>query len=67
MDAALKTFELAATVSNTNPDAYYWQGRCYESIGKKEDALNNYVRALALDKNFVQARQAIERLRGSTK
>jgi tetratricopeptide (TPR) repeat protein len=65
MDAALKTFELAATVSNTNPDAYYWQGRCYEAIGKKEDALNNYVRALALDKKFVQARQGIERLRGS--
>ena len=67
MDAALKTFELAATVSNTYPDAYYWQGRCYEAIGKKEDALNNYVRALALDKSFVQARQGIERLRSGTK
>ena len=67
MDAALKTFELAATVSNTYPDAYYWQGRCYEAIGKKEDALNNYVRALSLDKSFVQARQGIERLRSGTK
>jgi tetratricopeptide (TPR) repeat protein len=27
-DEALNTFRMAATVSNTYPDAYYWMGRC---------------------------------------
>jgi tetratricopeptide (TPR) repeat protein len=63
LDAALKTFQLAATVSNTYPDAYFWQGRCYEAIGRRDDALDNYLRALSLDKNFDQAREGIQRLK----
>jgi tetratricopeptide (TPR) repeat protein len=39
---ALKTFNMAVTVSNTDPDAYYWVGRCYEAQHKKVDAINNY-------------------------
>ncbi len=61
-DEALKTFALAARVSNTYPDAYYWMGRCYESIGKKEEARDNYLRALALDKNFKEAKESLKRL-----
>lgn len=62
IDEALKTFALAAKVSNTYPDAYYWMGRCYESIGKKEEARDNYLRALALDKNFKEAKESLKRL-----
>jgi len=62
-DEALNTFRLGATVSNTDPDAYYWIGRCYEAIKKKDDAILNYERAVALDKNFSEAREALQRVR----
>lgn len=62
IDEALKTFALAARVSNTYPDAYYWMGRCYENIGQKEEARENYMRALGLDKKFTEAKDALKRL-----
>jgi tetratricopeptide (TPR) repeat protein len=62
-DEALHSFRMAATVSNTNADAYFWMGRCYEVINRKEEARINYERALALDKNFVEAREALKRLK----
>jgi tetratricopeptide (TPR) repeat protein len=63
-DVAMNTFRMAATVSNTYPDAYYWMGRCYEVIHKTEDAIEYYQRAAALDKNFTEAKEAIKRLKG---
>ena len=62
-DVALNTFRMAATVSNTYPDAYYWIGRCYEAISKKDEALEYYERAVALDKNFTEARDAMKRVK----
>jgi tetratricopeptide (TPR) repeat protein len=62
IDEALKTFSLASRVSNTNPDAYYWQGRCYEISGRPEDARDNYLRAYMLDRNFTEAKSALERI-----
>lgn len=62
IDEALKTFALAAKVSNTYADAYYWMARCFETIGKTEEASENYRRALALDRRFTEAKKALERL-----
>ena len=62
-DVAMNTFHMATTVSNTDPDAYYWMGRCYEVINKKEEAIAYYERAVALDKNFIEAKQALKRLK----
>jgi tetratricopeptide (TPR) repeat protein len=62
IDEALQTFKLASTISPRNPDAYYWQGRCFESIGKKEEAMDNYIRAYSLDRNFKEAKQHIDNL-----
>ncbi|MEJ7736546.1 MAG: tetratricopeptide repeat protein [Chitinophagaceae bacterium] len=64
-DEALKTFALAAKVSNTYADAYYWMGRSFESIGKLNEARDNYERALALDKQFEEAKLALKRLKNS--
>jgi tetratricopeptide (TPR) repeat protein len=61
-EGALGTFRLAVTVSNVNPDAYFWIGRCLEIAGKKEEAILNYEHAVALDRNFSQAQEAINRL-----
>ncbi|MBS1933514.1 MAG: tetratricopeptide repeat protein [Bacteroidetes bacterium] len=62
-DVAMNTFRMAATVSNTNADAYFWIGRCYEAINKKDDAIEYYQKAAALDKNFTEAKDAIKRLK----
>lgn len=61
---ALKTFTMAATVSNTDADAYYWIARCHEATGNMDDAITNYRRALALDETFTEAREALRRLHG---
>jgi tetratricopeptide (TPR) repeat protein len=63
-DEAIKTFQLALTVSYTNADAYYWIGRCCEDIGKKEEALDYYYKALSFDKNLAEAEEGIKRLHG---
>jgi tetratricopeptide (TPR) repeat protein len=60
---ALNIFQMAATVSNTEPDAYFWIGRCYEALGRKEDAAEGYQRALELDHHFVEAQQGLDRLK----
>ncbi len=63
IDEALQTFKLATTISPRYPDAYYWLGRCFEAIGKKEDAMDNYIRAYSLDRKFKEARMRIDSLR----
>lgn len=60
--AAINTFHMALTVSNTDPDAYYWLGRCCEATHRKADAISYYEKTLALDKRFTEAKEAIERL-----
>ena len=62
VDEALQTFKLATTVTPRNPDAYYWQARCYEAIGKRQEAEENYVRALTLDRGFREARERLNKL-----
>lgn len=59
---ALDIFNMAATVSNTDADAYFWMGRCFEATGKRDQAIINYERALALDDSFTEARTALQRL-----
>jgi Flp pilus assembly protein TadD len=59
-NAAIKTFNMAITVTSTDPDAYYWLGRCYESQNRKVDAMNNYRKAISLDKSFTEARQRLD-------
>jgi tetratricopeptide (TPR) repeat protein len=61
---ALKTFNMATTVSNTDPDGYFWMGRCYEAQHKKVDAINNYRKAISLDQNFIEAKQRMDLLDG---
>ena len=60
---ALEVFQMTIKVSNTYPDGYFWIGRCYEATGHKEEALLFYQRALALDKDFTEARERIQRLK----
>jgi tetratricopeptide (TPR) repeat protein len=62
-EEALKIFNLASTVSNTNADAYFWIARCYEAMGKKEESIRNYERAISLDRSFAEAWEGLQRLK----
>jgi tetratricopeptide (TPR) repeat protein len=59
---ALKTFQLAVTITPTYAPAYYWVGKCLEAMGNKVDAKTNYQRAYGLDKSMTEARDAAARL-----
>jgi tetratricopeptide (TPR) repeat protein len=61
-DDALKAFLLANNISATFPDAYYWMGKCQEALGQKTEAKRNYERAYGLDKSFLNAKEAADRI-----
>ncbi|MDB5252940.1 MAG: hypothetical protein JWP27_2109 [Flaviaesturariibacter sp.] len=61
-EAALKSYQLAATISPTFADAYFGVARCLEAMGNKADAKLNYQRAYSLDKSMTEARDAAARL-----
>jgi Flp pilus assembly protein TadD len=61
--AALKSFQLAATITPTFADAYYWVAKCLEAQGNNDDARLNYQRAYELDKSMKEAKDAMERLK----
>lgn len=63
LDSALSIFTLSTTVSNTNADGYFWIGRCHESKGDTKKAIENYERALSLDKNFPEAARRLMALK----
>lgn len=62
-EEALKILRTALTVSNINPDTYYWIARCYDATGKSGLARQYYERALAIDPSYEEAREAMRRLR----
>lgn len=59
---AIKTLNLALTISPKFADAYYWLGKCQEATGLKGEAKLNYQRAFSLDKNLTEAKVAADRL-----
>jgi tetratricopeptide (TPR) repeat protein len=61
-DDALNTFRMAASVSFNYPDAYFWIGRCYEAINKKQEAAQYYQKAILLDRDFTEAKEALKRV-----
>ena len=60
---ALRLSRLANTISATFPDAYYWMGRCQEALGQTTEAKLNYERAYNLDRSFIKAKEAADRIR----
>jgi tetratricopeptide (TPR) repeat protein len=59
---ALKVLETSLFVKKTNEEAYYWMGRCFEKIGKKEEAIQNYQLALQFDPKYIEAKDALGKL-----
>ena len=61
-DEALKVLKRAVTVQNNFDEGYYWMGKCYEKLGKNDDAIRSYQNALLYDKNYTEAREALKRI-----
>ena len=61
-EEALETFELAAKVSPTFAEAYFWMGKTKEAMGKTAEAKLDYQRAYGLDKSLKEAKEAAESL-----
>ena len=59
---ALKVLELSLAVKKENEEAYYWMGRCFEKLSKKEEAIQNYQLALQFDPNYIEAKDALGKL-----
>ncbi len=66
----LKKYSEAATVlqkavmlQNNFDKGYYYLGRCFEKLNKKEDAIQAYQMALTYDPNYEEAKDALARLR----
>jgi tetratricopeptide (TPR) repeat protein len=59
---ALKVFKLSTNVKNSFADGYFWMAKAEEKLNRKEDAINNYKRALALDQSIEEAREGLKRL-----
>ncbi|MDQ6889441.1 MAG: tetratricopeptide repeat protein [Bacteroidota bacterium] len=64
-DAALETLKRAVTIQNNFEEGYYWMGKCYEKLDMKNDAIQSYENALLYDKNFTEAKEALDRLKGN--
>ena len=59
---ALKTLDLSLAVKKTYDEAYYWMGRCYEKLGKKEEAVDNYKMALQISPDYVEPKDALGKM-----
>ena len=59
---ALTTLKRAVTIQNNFEEGYYWMGKCYEKLHQPEDAIQSYQNALLYDKNFIEAREALDKL-----
>ncbi|HRF94195.1 MAG TPA: tetratricopeptide repeat protein, partial [Aggregatilineales bacterium] len=45
-------------------ETYYWQGRALAQLGRNNEAINSFQRALSQNRFFADARQAITELGG---
>jgi len=59
---ALDVFRFASGVNTLYADAYYYQARAYEMMGKKDSAVLRFKQALSLDKSLTQAQEKIQQL-----
>ena len=59
---ALAVLKRAVTLQNNFDEGYYWMGRNYEALKDTASAIASYERALLYDKNYLEAREALEQL-----
>lgn len=60
---AIKQYNLALMQNPNDSQIYYNIAACYEKLGEVNSAINFYNKALKLQPNFIQAQQALKKLR----
>jgi tetratricopeptide (TPR) repeat protein len=61
-EEALQVFSKSTNVSNKFAEGYFWMAKTEEKLNKREEAIANYKRSLALDQGLNEAREALKRL-----
>lgn len=64
---AVTVLDKAVTLRNNFDEGYYWLGRCLEKLNKPTDAIEEYKTALMYAPDYVEAKEALERLGVKTK
>lgn len=62
---AIKVLKRAVTIQNNFDEGYYWMGKCYEKLNKTDEAIQSYQNALLYDKDYIEARQALNQLQST--
>jgi tetratricopeptide (TPR) repeat protein len=62
-EEALRVLILTKQIANQNSEVYYRTGRCLEALGQKEAAIQEYESAIALDKDYKVAIEALEEIK----
>lgn len=59
---AVSVLRRAVTLQNAFDEGYYWLGKNYEKLNYTDSAITSYQNALLYDKNYTEAREALDRL-----
>lgn len=60
---AITALDKAVTLQNNFDEGYYWLGRCLEKLNKPDDAIEEYKTALLYAPDYVEAKDALARLK----
>jgi len=61
-EEAISVLEKATILQNNFDEGYYWMGRCYEKLNRREEAIDSYNAALFYDPEFQEAKDGLLRL-----
>ncbi len=61
-EEAINVLRRAVTMQNNFDEGYYWMGKAYEKLHQNEDAILCYQNALLYDQDYIEAREALNRL-----
>ncbi len=60
---ALNVLDKAVTLQNNFDEGYYYKGKTLEKLNRIQDAIDSYQRALLYDPGYVEAKEALSRLK----
>lgn len=60
---AITVLDKAVTLQNNFDEGYYWLGRCLEKLHKPKDAMEEYKTALTYAPDYIEAKEALDRLK----
>jgi len=60
--AGLSFFNLAARARPNEAEAYYYRGLCYEQLGNKAAAADDYRKAISFKRDYAEAKAALEKV-----